>query len=87
MENRKLISFTYYNKTGDKRTRSVEAYKLELDPSGNVVLWGFCLESKGIRKFLITSIADFKPLEDSFNPKWDIEDNLINWDCNCNDKT
>lgn len=68
----KLVQFTYENKTGKKigqRTiRKGEPYKLS-----EGFLFLFDLGRKDIRKFYLTGIRDLKVLDETFNPRWDIE--------------
>lgn len=72
----KRVIFDYIDGKGNKSNRTIEPYKLMRDSNGGVVLYAYCLEGKGIRKFKFTGIAGVQLLNDPFMPRWPVEDNL-----------
>jgi predicted DNA-binding transcriptional regulator YafY len=73
MNNKKLLQFTYIDKNGNKSARVIEPYKIEKDGKGNIVLWGYCTEKEGIRRFVLKNISKMSESTYEFDPRWDIE--------------
>jgi hypothetical protein len=76
MQENKRIIFDYMDSKGRKSNRTIEPYKLMRDKTGAIVLYAYCLEGKGIRKFKFTGIAGVQLLNDPFMPRWPVEDKL-----------
>lgn len=73
MDNKKIIAFQYVSKSGKKSTRAVEPYKIEKDARGNIILWAYCTEGEGIRRFVFSSMSKISNTKYDFKPKWPIE--------------
>lgn len=75
MTEKKLLSFSYRDSKGVMTQRTVEPYKLS-QKNGFIVLYGYCIEKEGIRSFNFISMSDLSLQAYSFEPRWEIEDNI-----------
>lgn len=71
-----LLKLNYVSKSGEKSNRSVEPYKIIRDRHGDIILYAYCVEKKGIRVFKLKGITGIKLTEESFDPRWALEDKL-----------
>lgn len=78
MQKKSLVSFSYIVDK-KKATRIVEPYKLCLQ-NGEPILYGYDVESGGIRIFKVAKMDNVESQNYSFEPKWPIEDKLISED-------
>ena len=72
-----LVGFAYEDAQGTRTERVVEPYKITIK-GGEIVLFGYDIESQGIRIFKLGSIAAIDSQPYSFKPRWEIEDKLEN---------
>lgn len=75
MEKLSIMSFSY-SSSGNTSTRNVEPYKITADSSGNLVLYGYDLDSNGIRVFKLRNMASLEVQPYTYKPRWDVEDKL-----------
>lgn len=80
MKDAKILAFTYIDAHGNEKSRNIEPYKLTVDKKGDLILYGYCLEGRGIRTFKIQRIADCNKLDYSFDPQFPIEDKLVDYE-------
>ncbi|WP_460292709.1 helix-turn-helix transcriptional regulator [Clostridium tertium] len=86
MNDKKILSFNYFDSKGKKSNRKVEPYQLVLKES-NWYLQGYCISKQDFRIFKLSRISDIKVIEESFITRefnlkslgsWDyIEKNII----------
>lgn len=62
IKNKKLIEFEYTNKNGQAQVRNVEPYEVK-SVNGASVLYGLCLQSEGLRMFVIANMRNVRVLE------------------------
>jgi len=72
----KVLNFNYMDRNGKKSARNVEPYKIVRESNGDIILWAYCLDNNGIRRFKINSIRKIKQLSYKFEPRWPLEDKL-----------
>ncbi|MFA5132539.1 MAG: WYL domain-containing protein [Candidatus Paceibacterota bacterium] len=75
MEEIKMLTFSYESH-GDKKIRKVEPYKLMRNNKGEIILYAYCVESNGIRAFKIDKIVECAAVEETFMPRWPVENQL-----------
>jgi len=80
MKDAKILEFTYISARGEETSRNVEPYKLTLDKKGDIILYGYCLEGRGIRTFKIQRMANCSKSNYSFDPQFPIEDKLVSYE-------
>lgn len=73
---KRLIKFTYVAKDGTKSQRTVEGYKLARDGSGELILYGYCLDQENIRMFKLDKISVVEVSDMEYKPRWPVEDTL-----------
>lgn len=71
------VSFEYMDLKGNRTIRDIEPYKLMKNRKGEIILYGFCKASKGIRTFKLQRVFGVRLLDDVFEPRWAIEDKLV----------
>lgn len=76
MLQKKVVEFSYISSKGKKSARRVEPYKLTTDKKGNLVLYAYCLDGEGIRRFTLGSISKLTLSEDEYEPRWNLEDEI-----------
>ena len=68
IDERKLISFKYFNRLGEKSERTIEPYRLVLKNS-NWYIQGYCLLRKDYRIFEIANMSFLKIKDEEFTPR------------------
>jgi len=64
----RLLSFTYYNSSGEQSSRIAEPVRL-CYKGGNWYLYAFCRKKQDFRLFRLNRIQDLKPLAETFAPR------------------
>jgi predicted DNA-binding transcriptional regulator YafY len=76
MAEKKVLSFRYTDHNGQESARTVEPYKLQRAGTGELVLYGFCLEKDGVRLFRLAAMQDCTVDTYAFEPRYPLEDLL-----------
>ena len=75
MREQYLVSFDYVDSGGVKSSRTVEPYKI-IRRGADVILYGYDVESHGIRVFKLSRVNGLEKQPYQFKPRWPIEDKL-----------
>jgi Zn ribbon nucleic-acid-binding protein len=75
MRQEKMLKFVY-PRGNALVDRLVEPYKLDLDGSKNVILYGYCSEAESIRIFKLAKMENLAVSEYDFKLQWKIEDSI-----------
>lgn len=76
MEDQNILLFEYNAHNAGFSARTVEPYKLTRDKTGDIVLYGFDIESEGIRIFKLSKMKNMEKQTFVYKPRWDLEDKL-----------
>ncbi len=66
IKNQQLISFEYFNRSGQASKRNVEPYKVMIK-AHSCYLFGFCLERNDFRLFKLARMSDLQILDETFS--------------------
>lgn len=77
MVNTRKVSFEYIDTKGNRTVRDIEPYKLMKNRKGEIILYGFCKTSKGIRTFKLQRVFGVRLLDEVFEPRWAVENKLV----------
>jgi predicted DNA-binding transcriptional regulator YafY len=79
LNEKRLLTFAYYNGEGKKSNRKIEPYRLVLKES-NWYLQGYCLSKQDYRVFKLSRISNLEILDDTFVPREFYAKSLGAWD-------
>ena len=65
IKSHRIIKIGYRSKTGNSSVRLIEPYEIKDNK-----LYGYCLEKKSIRAFIVNNINSVEVTDKYFNPRW-----------------
>lgn len=79
LDEKKYLSFEYFNRSGKKSSRKIEPYRLVLKES-HWYLQGYCPSKEDFRIFKLSRILELEILDDTFSPREFDTKSLGAWD-------
>lgn len=79
LDEKKYLSFGYYDRSGKKSSRKIEPYRLVLKES-HWYLQGYCPSKEDFRVFKLSRILELEILDDTFSPQEFDTKSLGAWD-------